>query len=517
MESLSDENKNGINDADFDSILSAALPAPPDKIVAGITPFKKAMKRVAVGLALSMLFLNLLNFLVLGFLSVIGFVLQLLGFRTLRRENKWFRACYILAYLKLLLLFLSLSLDATVYRKTFFGQPLSPYLFAASAILAFIQFVCLWRALKAVKAKAGQSAKAGPAAALIIWSLLYVVLGGIGLDGVLVCLLMILAYFLILLALYEMCFELDKAGYVIQAAPVGIPNMALVCCFIAILMAGLLCGFAFGGSYKMNWLPKETEETQEITEIKSHLLGLGFPAEVLNDLNDEEIADCKDALRVVVDISDKPVNKGREVVEKDGDTESRYTVYDTKELRMTAVAVELPGERVTWKIFHHFCWLIDPGFKGTECLRLLPESLYNYNWEKVSEVTGRILYTMNGADYCAPYFELGPKLYIGLFTFNTEDIFADFSFPKDGENKRGYIVYTIVREDEEQYMEEFIEYIVDSRVDYTHQTGRLQYPVKTAAEHSLKNPWAYRRAFRTVEDVLHFYNVGDEIRAVKAD
>ena len=118
MESLSDENKNGINDADLDSILSAALPAPPDKIVAGITPFKKAMKRVAVGLALSMLFLNLLNFLVLVFLSVIGFVLQLLGFRTLRRENKWFRACYILAYLKLLLLFLSLSLDATVYRKT---------------------------------------------------------------------------------------------------------------------------------------------------------------------------------------------------------------------------------------------------------------------------------------------------------------------------------------------------------------------------------------------------------------
>ena len=39
---------------------------------------------------------------------------------------------------------------------------------------------------------------------------------------------------------------------------------------------------------------------------------------------------------------------------------------------LTGVAVRIPGERETWRIFHHFQWMCRPSFHGTEALQLWP-------------------------------------------------------------------------------------------------------------------------------------------------
>ena len=74
---------------------ATALP-PPEKI----NPWQMAMTQVLWGFGLSTI---TLNFLYLDYiLPALGAVLLVLGFRTLRRENRPLRWCYILSIAKLL-------------------------------------------------------------------------------------------------------------------------------------------------------------------------------------------------------------------------------------------------------------------------------------------------------------------------------------------------------------------------------------------------------------------------------
>ena len=91
---------------------------PPEDIVAEVTPWKKSMHRVLIGLAMSSLTLNFwcLNYI----LPAIGFILMLLGFRTLRRENTPFKACYAITLIRSVYYFPMLILNATIYQQTFY-------------------------------------------------------------------------------------------------------------------------------------------------------------------------------------------------------------------------------------------------------------------------------------------------------------------------------------------------------------------------------------------------------------
>ena len=128
--------------------------------------------------------------------------------------------------------------------------------------------------------------------------------------------------------------------------------------------------------FPMAWSTVDSSEHTEVEVIKSHLTELGFPEYVLNDLTPKDIAACDGALQVVVDITDEPVNDGRTVTTEYSNGEKRHierkTVYDVKELRITGVGVQIPGERERWIIFHHFLWTTDPGFYGTESIQLWP-------------------------------------------------------------------------------------------------------------------------------------------------
>ena len=72
---------------ELDALLQSSLPElPPDAVARAVTPCTRAMDRVLIGLALRTL---TLNFLCLNhILPAVGFVLSLLGLRTLRRGNR---------------------------------------------------------------------------------------------------------------------------------------------------------------------------------------------------------------------------------------------------------------------------------------------------------------------------------------------------------------------------------------------------------------------------------------------
>ena len=511
-----------MNEKDFDSMLESTMSElPPEDIVAEVTPWKKSMHRVLIGLAMSSLTLNFwcLNYI----LPAIGFILMLLGFRTLHRENTPFKACYAITLIRSVYYFPMLILNATIYQQTFYESGWTWYLTIGNLILQFVQLVCLWQGIKAVQRKAGLPEHAGGAVGLMIWFGIICVLGIINYSGIIIAAIVILVYILAIRSLWKLAGEMDEAGYMIEAAPVHVPDMVLTGIIVGALAVGLALAYIFGGTYHMDWQPLEVSQNAEVDEIKEHLVRLGFPEEILDDLTDEDILDCKGATRVALCVREHPFNEGRRVKEYVGENDIyefrepgfyTTTVYDVKELILTGVAVELPNEREHWKIFHHFRWAADPGYFGTESIQLWPAYRSTEGWwGKASDCTGRVLYDKDGSTYTAPYISLGNETYTKNSMFWGEsvstDIFAEFSLPNDGENQRGYIAYTI------KEMRDGA--IVDAWINYTHQQSWAQYPALTAKQQRMANSWNEAGAFKTIQDALQFYPKDDALRMIGSD
>ena len=111
---MDDRKWEELSEGEFEAMLGAGLPdLPPEGIVEEVTPWKRAWNRVLVGMALSTVTLNF--WLLDTILPAVGVVLMLLGFRSLRRENRWFRSCFVLTLLRAVHFFLLLLLNTTIW------------------------------------------------------------------------------------------------------------------------------------------------------------------------------------------------------------------------------------------------------------------------------------------------------------------------------------------------------------------------------------------------------------------
>ena len=472
-----------VSDDKFEDLLQSAMPnKPPEEIIRTVTPWKKAMKRVLCGVALSTLTLNLfyLNYI----LPTIGIVLTVLGLRALRNENKWFKAYYAVSLTEMAYLLIRHILNTTV-TANFIPEDI---FLALNLTIPFIDLSLFCLSLYAVEKKSGITPRRGPMVTLIIWYTIVTLLAVIQFSGFILPLLIILGFIFIIVSLNKISKEIDEVGYNIENASVKVSDKAFTLVFIVLLVTGMACGYAFGGSYKMQWEAKEKNEHIQVAEIKENLISLGFPESILDDMSAEDILACEGATKVLVDTKQLPFNKGREdrTVKKYSGGTSTYikNVYDVREMTVTGVCVCLTQESEgdgDWMLIHHFCWDINPGFYGTECIQLFPayRNQHTNSYRYVAEPTGRVLYTKDGTDYVSSYHSLGSEIYtsdnviLGQQTNN--DIFATFSLPDDGEKQRGYVMYSV--EDNSEYSS-----IIDSWITYNHQQNFLQYPAKTAKD-----------------------------------
>ena len=495
-----------MTDADFEAMLARSVPdVPPEEIVAEVTPWRRAMNRILFGMALCAI---TLNFLCLNYiLPAVGTVLLLLGFRTLRRENRWLGGCFAITVIRAAYFFATLILNTTILQSAVFTPAVTTAFTAGNAVLLLALYFCFWRGLLAVQKKAGLPAQAGGALALIVWHALVCVLAAVQYGGWVVPIAMLIGYGFILRSLCRLSGVLDEAGYAIAPGPVRVTDRCLVLVIAAVLGIGCTLGYLFGGSYRMDWQPVDTSAQAQTEATRQRLLDLGFPEDVLDDLTPEDIAACDGALRVVAEVEDYPVNDGRNVLwEACNEENERYyvqdTVYDVKELRLTGVAVQLPGERETWMVFHHFLWTTDPGFCGTEVLQIWPadENMQD-GWRFAGDVTGRVLYDRDGQTFTASYHTLGRQTYTADSVFfgqrTNSDLFAAFSLPRHGEHARGYVAYTAAAVQSGC--------LLNSWINYTHQQSWLQYPVVTAMEKRMTSAFGNTGAFYTVQHALQFF------------
>ena len=113
---MNDRDISRLNDAEFDDILLDLTDAPPPPEVSdGLTPWRSAMSRIVWGIGWTTITVNLLwlNYL----LPAVGMIMLLLGFRSLRRENRWFAVGYGCAWAKLLWWLVNFGIGLTVLQN----------------------------------------------------------------------------------------------------------------------------------------------------------------------------------------------------------------------------------------------------------------------------------------------------------------------------------------------------------------------------------------------------------------
>ena len=503
---MREHERESARDDAFEALLAQSVDElPPEEIVADVTPWRRAMDRILFGMALCAI---TLNFLCLNYiLPAIGTVLLLLGFRTLRRENRWLGGCFAVTVIRAAYFFATLILNTTILQSAVFTPAVTTTLTVTNAVLLLALYFCFWRGLLAVQKKAGLPAQASGALALIVWYALVCVLAAVQYGGWVVPIAMLIGYGFILRSLYRLSGALDEAGYAIAPQPVRVTDRCLVLVLAAVLGIGGALGYLFGGSYRMDWQPADTPEQVQTEAVRQQLLDLGFPEAVLNDLTPEDIAACDGALRVVAVTEDHPFNDGKTVSHKESDGEGgvvsvQDTVYDVRELRLTSVGVQLPGAQETWRVYHHFLWTTEPGFCGTEALQIWPadENMQD-GWRFAGDVTGRVLYDRDGQTFTASYHTLGRQTYTADSVFfgqrTNSDLFAPFSMPRHAEHARGYVAYTAAAVQSG--------YLLNSWCNYTHQQSLLQYPAVTAMEKRMTSAFGNTGAFYTVQHALQFF------------
>lgn len=468
---------------------------PQDDVVEEITPWKKAMNRVLWGLGLCTLTLNfwMLNYI----LPAIGMILMVLGFRALRRENRWMTAAYAVALIRCAYMVVQLFLDSTIWGGTVSQLALMQVLRPLLHGVSMLQILCLWRGLRLIRQKAGLEPGAASAFWLLVWWIVMTVLGLAGFTGILVWALL-LCYFLIFRGLVKLSRELDNAGYAVEPAPVKIPDGQAKLIFALAVAIAMGTGFLFFRQYPMNWEPAEPR-TSKVQQVRTELLVLGFPEIVLDDLTEEEILSLEGALDVVTSNQEHAVGKERLTLYEQQGKVSYYYSNGDNNLTITDVAVKLPTQRETWRIIQHFHWTIPPEYYGTESIEIWRMS--SEGWHRQDNWAGRVLYNREGTAYAAPYYSLGRVSYTQNSIFwgqsQVTSIFAAFSLPKGGSDYRGYVWYDI--------QEQVDGYIVDEWINYTHNTGPWQFPVQTAMEHEMTAGMFSDGPFTTAQDAIQFY------------
>ncbi|MBR3973348.1 MAG: hypothetical protein IKJ99_05300 [Oscillospiraceae bacterium] len=480
-----------MTDRDFELLLQESLDElpPSDELVDAVNPWRTAMNRILWGMGLVTI---TLNFLALNtILPAIGTILMLLGYRTLRQENRWFGFGYVLVILRTIWLMIHIFFDATIYSGDFAATNFAITGSYLQLVIGFVHLICLRGGIRAVQKKAGLEPHAGSATALIIWYVIITALALMNFEGYSVYVLLI-AYICILRGLWKLSKALDDAGYVVSAAPSAIRDQTVAIAYTAVIALMLTIGFTCFSQYPMEW-----EIRQDKAESHQELLDLGFPEYVLQDLNEEELRRCENAAKVYVDMEEVPVTDGYQVYGQRRDGSYIYTEYTAKELLITAVAVEPENPEDDWLIIHHFLWTEDPGYRGTEAIQIWPAYMKNDGWVSGNYLSGRVLHDRDGATYTAPYRRLDEISYSYTWFFGTNDstdIIATFSLPRKGENCRGYVCYG-AKEVEKGWL-------LNSWCNYFYQQTFLQFPVGTAEEAVLSHNFGHNEAIKANQTAI---------------
>ena len=444
--------------------------------------WKQTYENILVGMGFCVIKLNFL--LLYYILPFIGILMIFAGLRKLKQEDKWFKAGYAAAAINVVITMISIVSGTFINRRQIYDTYIWQFMLLWTFALPLIIASCFFCGMQTELKKREKEADNKILIHLVIWYAVVILLMNMNDSGWIIGIAVLATYIGILVELKHTAENLEKAGYVLEEPPMRVSNGKCAAGAVVLTAAGLVIG----------------TQDPAYEEIKTHLVSIGFPEDILDDLKEEDLLACKNARQVRLQQTDYPINDGEQIVTRSEGYTQYSREYPHKELRLSGIAVELEQEG-HWKIIHHFLWNEDPGFRGTEALQLYPACRErNGGWLEEGGLTGQVLYDKKEISYAADYASLENETYdMGQSwpfyeSRETSSIFAEFSMPWRGERCRGYVSYGI-REKEKDWW-------IDSWLNYTHQKSILQYPVMTAAQNRKQGGWLDNLVFFTVQDAL---------------
>ena len=420
-----------------------------DSVVEEITPWKRSMKYIFSGLILMVM--NIVLFIdVTTITKMCGYLLLLLGFRNLKKENTFFKIGFIVAIVLNVQMILFTLLEMSIWKENIWTLSLE-----LNFIISFVEhmliYICVWLGIWKVESKVGEGKRSKSTALLPISYGIMGILAIMNTTGVL-AFICIALYICLIVEVYKVYKNLESSGYVIKPSSIKISNGVIVISMVVTFIIGIFVVSSFN-KYPMEWNPYVTEQTTDVEEMKKKLISQGVQEKVLNDLPKEEIEKCASASAVVV--SDSEINANDSA--------------DTKLLKMMSYAFCLDEKTSRWKILHYFIWEDEPSFYGTEVIS------YGSNEIKQAEnISGYIMYDEEDVTYKAPYYHTD---YVNVIEgWEYSNFFTSFSFDKKGSNYRGYFTY-------EQVEGEMNAVDLDITMDYFHQHWIVNFPAQTAWEY----------------------------------
>ncbi len=443
------------DDLRFDQMLRENASALPPAM-AEVNPWREAMWLVLWGMGLTTITFNFLYLDMI--LPALGGILLVLGFRTLRQENRALQWCW------------RLSIAIASVRSASFALaalPVDVKNVPAYTVMAmtFALYCCLWQGMVGVSRAAGAEKPAAPAAgALVIFYAVICALAFLELSGWLAVLPVLIAYIVILRNLVKLARSLADTGYAIHAAPVRLPSTAVLWGYLGLTLAAVLLAMFLGQRYPMNWQVRDDAPQDET--IRAELLELGFPEQVLDDLTAEEAAHMSGAVKVYTETEplyedetyrevttsvwneDPPPRWEYSSAEKQPDGSYRYTyrVYDLYEGFVThvVVLVEEAGRQRAVVLHHVTIGQPDVACRS-ECIELWPMWQDNEeSWSPGGWNSGRLLCEKDGQSYAADFYSVESGSYETTNIFGTTQntgMIAEWSRMNHSGNVRAYLLY----------------------------------------------------------------------------
>lgn len=459
---------------EFDQMLTEQIAElPPDEYeVEHCTPWSDAMFRLLLGQALVTFHLEL--FYLQYILPLLGSVLVYLGARSLRRENRYFRLCWLLGGARLVWNMLYLVLCATPVIQWLTGSWLN---WPASVLVNGVTIAQLFALYGGTRLAFAVTEGPKPKDWLARGLFAYLLSMGVAIWADLVPLtqpsifgtaiihesswlyysrgiafIALQIYFL--KCLYRQSEALTGRGFDITPAPVRYSGKAvLLAAFLAMAMAIpvalFFSSFASNGPSEALTAPPAGEQAA----VRDRLVALGLPEEAAEMLDEAELTLCADAVAVR---RMKPSAHDLDIGRSEQQDGWLVDAFSDGKSAMTAWAVMLPGNQLRYYFLFRYPEI--PGKHLQEQFSIDP--IGNY---PTRDYTARLVWEWNGAahtvrpqvrlaggqteeeiDWNAVMLPMSARLELERLGGHLhESPWFNFSIPDGAENPRGYLAYTV--------------------------------------------------------------------------
>ena len=472
--------------------LSQLPPAPGE--VESYTPWRSAMTKILWGMGLTTFRFEF--FYLQYILPLLGAALLYLGYRTLRRENRWFRLCWVLSGVLLAVHMATDILTATpvmgwIIQNSTLQWGLTWLLQGMNLLMLF----SLWRGTRTAFAVVGEKQPKDwlaqgfvcylLALALALWAEL-VPASEAGLIGITITndwlyygrpILFIALEIRLLWCIAQQSLALADRGYDITPVPVRFtPTVFLAGVFAVVLLSSIAALWLSSRAPALEAQPLSAVHAEKYSSVRAHLVDLGMDADLANSLDEAELERCRDALAIY----DMPLYHayGEHTYNRENETGRADVEYVT----LRSWAVQLPGDQARYYLT--FRWLQNPEHNIREGLTGDPTSYFpSYDF------SARILWTQDGQDWtAAPTVHLGggetpeelPDWALEWYDYELENLghlayipWCQFSFPADSENRWGWMAWS---EDFTGWQERHNSLYYEPSLFYRHQISWLRYP-----------------------------------------